>query len=96
MRITDPGGSILTLVVTAYAMAISSALCGALLVENGQRLARSDAFVSQQWLWFNVAAVASAFLGGELVSQLAPGMALHARPRSSPLPRLPQYRGRGC
>ncbi len=30
-------------------------------------------------LWFNVAAVVSAFLGGELVARLSPGGALHAR-----------------
>ena len=68
----------LLLLVTAYAMAISSTLCGAVLVENGQRLNRSDAFVNQQWLWFNVAAVMSAFLGGELVARLPPDGALHA------------------
>ena len=77
-RFTEPGALILVLLVTAYAMAISSTLCGAVLVENGQRLHRSDAFVNQQWLWFNVAAVVSAFLGGELVARLSPGGALHA------------------
>ena len=46
------------LLLTAYAMAISSTLCGAVLVENGQRLRESDRFVNQQWLWFNVAAMA--------------------------------------
>jgi Na+/melibiose symporter-like transporter len=58
-------------------MAISSTLCGAVLVENGQRLQASDAFVSQQWLWFNIAAMASAFIGGELVERLTPAGALH-------------------
>ena len=77
-RFSEPGALILVLLVTAYAMAISSTLCGAVLVENGQRLHRSDAFVNQQWLWFNVAAVVSAFLGGELVARLSPGGALHA------------------
>lgn len=76
-RLSEPGPLILMLLVTAYAMAISSTLCGAVLVENGQRLGSSDAFVNQQWLWFNVAAVVSAFLGGELVARLSPGGALH-------------------
>lgn len=58
-------------------MAISSTLCGALLVENGQRLHSSDGFVIQQWLWFDIAAVPSAFLGGELVAHMSPGGALH-------------------
>ena len=59
-------------------MAISSTVCGAVLVENGQRFGASDAFVNQQWLWFNIAAMASAFIGGELVERLPPGTALHA------------------
>ena len=66
------------LLLTAYAMAISSTLCGAVLVENGQRLHASDRFVNQQWLWFNIAAMASAVVGGELVERLAPASALHA------------------
>lgn len=77
-RITAPGALLLVLLLTAYAMAISSTLCGAVLVENGQRLRRSDAFVNQQWLWFNIAAMASAFLGGQLVERLSPSGALHA------------------
>jgi MFS family permease len=76
-RLTAPGPLLLMLLFAAYAMAISSTLCGAVLVENGQRLRSSDAFVNQQWLWFNVAAVVSAFLGGELVARLSPGGALH-------------------
>jgi predicted MFS family arabinose efflux permease len=59
-------------------MAISSTLCGAILVENGQRFGASDAFVNQQWLWFNIAALASGFVGGQLVGRLSPGTALHA------------------
>jgi predicted MFS family arabinose efflux permease len=66
------------LMVTAYAMAISSTLCGAVLVENGQRLHESGTFVNQQWLWFNIAAMAAAILGGQLVEHLSPGGALHA------------------
>ncbi len=77
-RITAPGPLVLVLLLTAYAMAISSTLCGAVLVENGQRLHASDRFVNQQWLWFNIAAMASAVVGGELVERLAPASALHA------------------
>lgn len=77
-RITAPGPLVLVLLLTAYAMAISSTLCGAVLVENGQRLHASDRFVNQQWLWFNIAAMASAVVGGELVERLAPTAALHA------------------
>jgi MFS family permease len=78
VRIAAPGPLILVLLATAYAMAISSTLAGAVLVENGQRLGKSDAFVNQQWLWFNLAAMVSALLGGELVERLSPRGALHA------------------
>ena len=77
-QITAPSELVFVLLLTAYAMAISSTLCGAVLVENGQRLGASDAFVNQQWLWFNIAALASGFIGGQLVERLSPGAALHA------------------
>ena len=76
-QITQPSQLIFVLLLTAYAMAISSTLCGAILVENGQRLGASDAFVNQQWLWFNIAALASGFIGGQLVERLSPAAALH-------------------
>jgi MFS family permease len=77
-QITQPSQLVFALLLTAYAMAISSTLCGAILVENGQRLGASDAFVNQQWLWFNIAALASGFIGGQLVERLSPSAALHA------------------
>jgi MFS family permease len=77
-QITMPSQLVFALLLTAYAMAISSTLCGAILVENGQRLGASDAFVNQQWLWFNIAALASGFIGGQLVERLPPATALHA------------------
>jgi MFS family permease len=77
-QLTAPGPLISVLLLSAYAMAITSTLCGAVLVENGQRLRASDVFVNQQWLWFNIAAMGSAFLGGQLVQRLSPAGALHA------------------
>ncbi len=76
-RLTQPSDLLLALMLTAYAMAISSTLCGAVLVENGQRLHESGTFVNQQWLWANVAAMAAAIIGGQLVQYLAPSSALH-------------------
>ncbi len=73
----EPGRLVFALMLTAYAMAISSTLCGAVLVESGQRLHESGAFVNQQWLWFNIAAMAAAIVGGELVQHLPPASALH-------------------
>jgi len=76
--LTVPGQLVWALQLTAYAMAISSTVCGAVLVENGQKLGESGRFVNQQWLWFNIAAMAAAIIGGELTQMLPPATALHA------------------
>ena len=76
-QLTAPGELALALQLTAYAMATSSTVCGAVLVENGHTLGQAGRFVNQQWLWFNVAAMASAIVGGELVQHLPPASALH-------------------
>jgi hypothetical protein len=73
-----PSAIIVALVVTSVAMAVSSTLCGALLVENGQRHGVSAAFVNQQWIWFNVAVMAATLLGGWLTETMTPAGALHA------------------
>jgi predicted MFS family arabinose efflux permease len=77
-RLTVPDQLVFALMLTAYAMAISSTLCGAVLVESGQRLQESGTFVNQQWLWYNIAAMTAAILGGQLVQRLAPTTALHS------------------
>jgi MFS family permease len=77
-QIDAPSVLVFALMITAYAMAISSTLCGAVLVENGQKLSESGRFVNAQWLWFNVAAMAAAIVGGQLVQHLPPASALHA------------------
>ena len=76
-QITAPGQLAFALLLTAYAMAISSTLCGALLVENGQKFGDSGRFVNQQWLWFNVAGIVASLVGGALVQWLSPTSALH-------------------
>ena len=76
-QLTAPNDLFVALMITAFAMAISSTLCGALLVENGQRLHESGTFVNQQWLWFNIATIAAAIVGGQLVQHLTPIGALH-------------------
>jgi Na+/melibiose symporter-like transporter len=65
------------LTVTALAMAISSTLCGALLVETGQKTNNSANFVNQQWLWFNIAQMIAVLLAGYLIEVLSPVGALH-------------------
>jgi predicted MFS family arabinose efflux permease len=76
--LTDPGWVIPALVVTSVAMAVASTVCGALLVENGQRLNASDAFVNQQWLWFNIATVVTSLLGGWFIEVFSAQNALRA------------------
>ncbi len=77
-RLTEPGEFALLLVLTSFAMATASTLCGALLAENGQSFRLSSTFVGQQWLWFYIAIMASSFVGGELVERLSPISALQA------------------
>src|SRR6516225_4325211 len=76
-RLTVPDQLVFALMLTAYAMAISSTLCRAVLVENGQRLKESSTFINQRWLWYNVAAMTAAIVGGQLVQRLVPTAALH-------------------
>lgn len=76
-QLSAPRMLFFALAVTAYAMAISSTLCGAVLVENGQGLRASGRFVNQQWLWYNIASMAAAVAGGQLVQHLLPQEALH-------------------
>ncbi len=73
-----PAGIIPALVLTAIAMAASSTLCGALLVENGQRHGISGALVNQQWLFFNIAMIAASLLGGQLSEHLSAQGALQS------------------
>jgi MFS family permease len=73
-----PAPIVFALLLTSIAMAASSTVCGALLVENGQKHRASAAFINQQWLWFNVAVMAATLLGGELIEYLSPEGALHA------------------
>jgi MFS family permease len=64
------------LVVTAVAMAISSTVCGALLVETGQKNQGSASFVNQQWLWFNIAQMLAVLIAGYLIEIFSPLRAL--------------------
>ncbi len=77
VRLLSPDPLILALALISIALAASSTICGALLVENGQKLNASAAFVCQQWLWFNIAVLATSLLGGELVQWLPAAAALH-------------------
>ena len=77
LQVSSPGSLVFLLMLTAYGMAIASTLCGALLVENGQKFDSCGAFVNQQWLWFNVATIFASLLGGLLIEWLTPLSAVH-------------------
>src|SRR5207245_4195381 len=47
-------------------------------VENGQKTGLIKQFQSQQWMWFNIAAIISGLVGGWLSQTLPPASALHA------------------
>jgi MFS family permease len=77
-HVLAPSAIVLALLLTAIAMAMSSTVCGALLVENGQKHNASAAFINQQWLWFNVAMMIGSLLGGGVIELLSAAGALHA------------------
>jgi MFS family permease len=76
-RLLAPAPLVFALTLTSIAMATASTVCGALLVENGQKHRASAAFINQQWLWFNVAVMLASVLGGELIELLSAAGALH-------------------
>ncbi len=65
------------LVLSATAMAISSTLSGALLVETGQKTNNSANYVNQQWLWYNIAQMIALVVAGYLIEILSPISAMH-------------------
>jgi BT1 family len=78
IQLTVPDQLVFALLLTAFATAISSAVSGAVLVENGQQLHESGTFVNQQWLWYTISAMTVAVLGGQLVERFEPTTALHS------------------
>ena len=72
------GALIPALTVTAIAMAVSSTLCGALLVETGQKTNASGSFVNQQWLWYSIAQMIAGVVAGYLIEIFSPLGAMHA------------------
>ncbi len=76
--ITAPGQIVFALLLTAFGMAISSTLCGAVMVENGKKTGMNSSFVNQQWLWFYIATVITSFAGGWLCQHASPAGAFHS------------------
>ena len=76
--LSTPSALITAITLTSVAMAVSSTLCGALLVETGQKHDASPGLVNQQWLFFNIAQMAAVLAAGGLIEILPPLGALHA------------------
>src|SRR5205807_2816064 len=76
--LTLPHMIVVAIFLTALGIASSDVLVDALMVENGQKTGLIKQFQSQQWMWFNIAAGASAYVGGRLSGKFPPGTALHA------------------
>lgn len=76
-ELTTPNMIVVALFLTALGIASSDVLVDALMVENGQKTGLIKQFQSQQWMWFNVAAVTSGLIGGWLSQVLTPARALH-------------------
>ena len=76
-RVIEPAQISILLFLTAIAMAASSTISGAVMVENGKATGLIGKFVGQQWLWFSIAGVLTSFLGGWLCENLLPTSAFH-------------------
>jgi len=76
--LTEVGTIIAALTLTAFGIASSDVIIDALVVENGARTGMLARFQGVQWLWFKIAAIATALAGGYLASALEPASALHA------------------
>ncbi len=72
-----PEWIVAAMVLTALGIASSDVLVDALMVERGQQTGQIKRFQSQQWMWFNIAAITTGILGGWLSETLTPAGALH-------------------
>lgn len=72
-----PGQIQWALLILTFGMAISSALCGALLVEYGKNTGMASKFCSQQTLWVNIAHITAAAASGWICLHYPPAQALH-------------------
>ena len=72
-----PEWIVAAMVLTALGIASSDVLVDALMVERGQQTGQIKRFQSQQWMWFNIAAITTGILGGWLSETRTPDGALH-------------------
>ena len=84
--LTEVGTIIAALTLTAFGIASSDVIIDALVVENGARTGMLARFQGVQWLWFKIAAIATALAGG--IWRLHSSLRAHCTPR----PRLRCWR----
>lgn len=75
--LTEPGQIVTAMLLTAFGTAASDVLVDAVMVENGQATDMTKQFQATQWMWFNIAAIGTAWFGGYLCQTLSPTSALH-------------------
>jgi MFS family permease len=76
--LTEPGTIIVALTVCAFGTASADVIIDALMVESGQQSGLTARYQGIQWMWFKVAAILTALIGGFIASTLPPASALHA------------------
>lgn len=76
-HVVQPSQIIVGLLMASFGIAISATLCGAILVEKGKKYGVSGTLVNQQWIWFMIASVGAALVGGWLTSHLTPADSFH-------------------
>jgi MFS family permease len=74
--LNEPGEILIGLMLISLGMAVSSTVSGALTIESGKG-GLSGVFLNQQWMWYSVAAAATALAGGWLSQVFAPDRAFH-------------------
>src|SRR2546425_4832560 len=72
-----PEWIVAAMVLTALGIASSDVLVDALMVERGQQTGQIKRFQSQQWMWFNIAAITTGILGCWLSETITHAEAIH-------------------
>lgn len=73
----DAGTLVVALLFTAFGTAAADVIVDALMVEKGRETGLTDRFLGTQWLFFKLAAIMTALLGGWLAQRFEPATALH-------------------
>lgn len=75
--LSNPSQIIIGLLLITTGMALSSTVSGALTIETGKDNGSAGSFFNHQWMWYSVAAAATALAGGWLAQAFSPDNAFH-------------------